>query len=213
MKYHFTRKDRLAALRIVVIYAFFSCVWIYLSDAALGILIRDPAIIVRYSVYKGFLFIAVTVYLLYHLIAGYIKESKQAEEAQKRLNNELETRVAERTEELEKNRLELEKQNKKLQETFEGLEAETAERIRAMEELRIKERMMIQQSRMAAMGEMLGHIAHQWRQPLNVLGLKVQQLELSYESGGFSKELLESNISEVMFSSIGSRKSVAAPSC
>jgi len=75
---------------------------------------------------------------------------------------------------------------------------ETAERIRAMEELREKDKMLLQQSRQAAMGEMLGNIAHQWRQPLNVLGLTVQQLELSYECGTFSKDLLTSSIDSVM---------------
>lgn len=99
---------------------------------------------------------------------------------------------------LEKNRTELELQNKKLRETYRQLEVETAERVRMMEELRVKDRMLMQQSRMAAMGEMLGNIAHQWRQPLNVLGLRIQQLGLSYEFGEFSKEFLDDNIGKVM---------------
>ena len=131
-------------------------------------------------------------------VARDITERKQAEEALIKANEELEMRVAERTEELEKSRAELELQNVELLETNHKLRVETAERLRAMEELRIMDQLMIQQSRMAAMGEMLGNIAHQWRQPLNVLGLKAQEIGLCYELGAFSKELLDDNIAKIM---------------
>jgi len=97
---------------------------------------------------------------------------------------ELELRVLERTEEL----------TSALQE----LRTETEERIHAVEELRKRERLLIQQSRLAAMGEMLANISHQWRQPLNVLGLKVQELGLSFKYGRFSEELLDDNIAKAM---------------
>jgi len=85
-----------------------------------------------------------------------------------------------------------------LQETYHNLEMETAARHRTMEELREKEQLLIQQSRMAAMGEMLVNIAHQWRQPLNVLGVKIQELGLSYNYGELNKELLDANITMAM---------------
>jgi C4-dicarboxylate-specific signal transduction histidine kinase len=44
------------------------------------------------------------------------------------------------------------------------------------------------------MGEMIGNIAHQWRQPLNSLGMLVQQLLLYYDMGQFNRELLEKNV-------------------
>ncbi|MCM2359765.1 MAG: ATP-binding protein [Geobacteraceae bacterium] len=131
-------------------------------------------------------------------VAERTTDLKQAEDALRKANEELETRVAERTEELQSSRSELETQHQKLLETYHELANETAERLRAMEEIREKDRMLIQQSRMAAMGEMLGNIAHQWRQPLNVLGLKLQQLGFSYEYGGFSRELLDANIDKAM---------------
>ncbi len=40
-----------------------------------------------------------------------------------------------------------------------------------------QEHLLIQQSRFAAMGEMIGNIAHQWRQPLNALGLLLANIK------------------------------------
>ena len=83
-------------------------------------------------------------------------------------------------------------------EAVNALQAETAERLRTAEELREKERLLLQQSRQAAMGEMLGNIAHQWRQPLNALGLTIQELSLAYEFGRFTKEYLDASIAGAM---------------
>ena len=56
----------------------------------------------------------------------------------------------------------------------------------------------MQQSRQAAMGEMIGTIAHQWRQPLNALGLTIQSLGLTYERGMFTREYLDGTIAKAM---------------
>ena len=77
MKYSLDRRDRLAALRIVITYTFFAALWIYSSDLALNLFVHDPAIVVRFSVLKGFFFIIVTGAILYQLIASYIETSKR----------------------------------------------------------------------------------------------------------------------------------------
>ena len=64
------------------------------------------------------------------------------------------------------------------------------------EKLTEREKLLIQQSKMAQMGEMLENIAHQWRQPLSVItttasGLKVQQ-EFSVLTNEELKESLDS---------------------
>jgi len=77
----------------------------------------------------------------------------------------------------------------------EALEQRVAERTA---ELREKDQMLLVQGRQAAMGEMIGNIAHQWRQPLNTLGLTIQQLSLFYDHGEFSRDYLEQAVNRSM---------------
>jgi signal transduction histidine kinase len=91
----------------------------------------------------------------------------------KAANFELEDRVAARTRELVQKTVELEALTS-------GLERRVADEVAAR---RRNEHLLAQQSKLAAMGEMLGAIAHQWRQPLNALGLIVQNLREEIEAG------------------------------
>jgi PAS domain S-box-containing protein len=107
------------------------------------------------------------------LIAGTtrdVTERKRAEQELQKAHDLLEERVRERTALLEN----------------------------ALSNLQEKEHMLLQQSRMAAMGEMLSNISHQWRQPLNLLGLTIQNLELVQELGEVSEADVRETVDKSM---------------
>ncbi|MEI8256688.1 MAG: CHASE domain-containing protein [Deltaproteobacteria bacterium] len=62
---------------------------------------------------------------------------------------------------------------------------------RSVEAIREKDAVMVAQGRMAAMGEMIGNIAHQWRQPLNALGLVVANLADAHSLGELDAATLD----------------------
>ena len=55
-----------------------------------------------------------------------------------------------------------------------------------------QEKIMIQQSKLAAMGEMLANIAHQWKQPLMMLSMGILALQKKYSKGNLSPEYMDS---------------------
>jgi len=61
-----------------------------------------------------------------------------------------------------------------------------------------QEQISIQQSKLAAMGEMIGNIAHQWRQPLTSLGVLVQDIKEAYHYGELNDTYLEDNVANSM---------------
>ncbi|MBF0143419.1 MAG: CHASE domain-containing protein [Magnetococcales bacterium] len=54
--------------------------------------------------------------------------------------------------------------------------------------------LLIQQSRMAAMGEMIGNIAHQWRQPINSLNLILANIQGAYDFGEMTPRLMDEKV-------------------
>ena len=96
--------------------------------------------------------------------------------------------VFESTEDKNKLSLKLEKINLELERMFKN----------ELDENRKKGAILIYQARLAAMGEMIGNIAHQWRQPLNNLGLILGNIEDAYHYNELDKEYLEKSIDKSM---------------
>jgi len=61
-----------------------------------------------------------------------------------------------------------------------------------------QERMLIQQSKMATLGEMVALIAHQWQQPLNSIAMIVQMLDELIEVDEENRNMLEKSIESVL---------------
>lgn len=100
----------------------------------------------------------------------------------------------------------LEQNRARLQNYHQALERDVATRTHELDELnrtldhRVRDEMakrkeqealLIQQSRLAAMGEMIGNIAHQWRQPLNALSLVIQNIHMQHRMGRLNDESME----------------------
>lgn len=65
-----------------------------------------------------------------------------------------------------------------------------------VENSRLKDRVLFQQAKFAALGEMLGSIAHQWRQPLNAISVVVSKIYLESKMQKLTPEALEEELSK-----------------
>jgi PAS domain S-box-containing protein len=73
---------------------------------------------------------------------------------------------------------------KEAEERLNALNASLASRIEeAAANAAAQERLLLQQSRYAGMGEMIDYIAHQWRQPLTALTLMLQNIQYDAQDG------------------------------
>jgi len=104
------------------------------------------------------------------------------------INENLEKTVKEKTKELEKLNQSLKKE----------VEQKTKENFKQFQILQ-------NQNKLAAMGEMIGAIAHQWRQPLNEISIRIQKLSFFYETDqidqGYIDEFIEKNKHTIKFMS------------
>ena len=89
----------------------------------------------------------------------------------------------------------LEKLNKKLIQTNKNLEKRIADEVLSNEK---KSAIIYNQSKMASMGEMIGNIAHQWRQPLNAISTIASSLDLNLQIKEVKKEEISTNMEIIL---------------
>ena len=89
----------------------------------------------------------------------------------------------------------VELKTKKLQELNEDLETRIKKAVRENEE---QSYLLSQQSKMAAMGEMIENIAHQWRQPLSIISTAASGMKLQKEFNSLNDEDFHESINNIM---------------
>ncbi len=98
---------------------------------------------------------------------------------------------------INRNEEELKKINKNLEQTVEN---EIKHRLQIQEEALTQkqksEQLLMQQSKLAMLGEMIGNIAHQWRQPLMQLSAILMYLDAYNEKGKLTPQKFDSKIKD-----------------
>lgn len=179
IKYEYDILDSVNQKKIAQIYLLYSNEHLFIFNN------KIHAVLLYTFIFSLFIFMMLFWYIKYDLIAlrniaeslrlySSTKEIKKINQASKsheistiaNVANEMLVSIAEYVKQLKSFNVELEKRVKE-----------------ESSKLQNQERMMIHQSRQAAMGEMLESIAHQWRQPLNIIGLATANLETEYDLG------------------------------
>jgi two-component system, sensor histidine kinase and response regulator len=73
--------------------------------------------------------------------------------------------------------------------------------IKTIDDNRHKDDVLHEQSKMASMGEMIGNIAHQWRQPLSVISTAATGIQLQKEYGNLTDDNLDDMLTKINDSS------------
>lgn len=115
------------------------------------------------------------------LLNNYKKDVQKSQNELLNANLHLEERIKEKTKELEKF-------NQKLKNEIE----------KEVLKSRQKDSALFQQSKMAAIGEMLENIAHQWRQPLSTISTLASGLSLKLEYNIFTKDEAKQELQAVV---------------
>ncbi len=96
----------------------------------------------------------------------------------------------------------LENSERSLKELNEKLEERIQEELAKNRE---KDMLIVKNSRLAALGELINNIAHQWRQPLNAIAIMVQDIKSSYKLEGLSEayinKMVDTSMSQINYMS------------
>ncbi len=92
--------------------------------------------------------------------------------------------------------IEIEKRNQ-LQ-TLEEILVNLILRKKAQDNVNFNNKMMFQQSKMAAMGEMIENIAHQWRQPLSLISTCASGIKLQKDMNVLDDKILDESIDNIV---------------
>lgn len=114
---------------------------------------------------------------LSHEVNLMFNSTEKIESEIKKLNSDLEVIVQERTEKIK---------------------AQNFQLITEMKKNRDNEKLLIQNTKMIALGEMIGNIAHQWRQPLNSIGLRVQLLSDIIDNNEINKDECNEEFAQIL---------------
>ena len=77
------------------------------------------------------------------------------------------------------------------------MEQSDKQQMELVRETEQQERMLAQQAKLAAMGEMIDAIAHQWKQPLNAISMLSEMAAMDFEEGNVDQAYMEENKAQV----------------
>jgi C4-dicarboxylate-specific signal transduction histidine kinase len=107
------------------------------------------------------------------------------------------------------------KLNEELDDHKNNLELKVLQEIKKRQE---KEKMLLQQSRLASMGEMMDAVAHQWKQPISIMSMQVEMMGYDFEDDLLDEEYIKefqskiTNQIEYMTSTLNEFRSFFRPS-
>lgn len=103
------------------------------------------------------------------------------------------------------NKNSLEEENQRLKQEIENLKSKVKQEI---EHNRRNDEMLFQQSKMASMGEMIGNIAHHWRQPLSAISTAASGIQVQHELGILEGETLKNHMEGIVRNTLQLSKTI-----